>query len=395
MSDSLLALLEMIEEEIVSERMMATQIPSLDTEQGEIGYIKSSDKKKQATSGILNVKRIVDSIVSTTESETAEADQAISDSFAILREFNREKINNISDAQTLNDAIVSFYENTSSGLDGKCRDFSTVAKRALINAAYSKILNDFNASAAGFVNEAYLANLLGGEAKTVPTNSKVMDTPFNDIADLTFGNMGISLKTKAGGVKGSLRDLMATLGIPFDIEGGKKAEQRVSLNTTPAHPAGLFYVIFGKQQSKDNYFDVSTALITREEILSFLGEQKNVQIIDGIVKTNSKTIGELEKKSNFILGATKMYAKLADVRGVGGFANHRLEFEPSQEFNKKQAQKLGQELTTTLNTLNSYISEIEKTIVRYAADPTKMNLESLQKQLQMLSDFQIASLLVC
>ena len=63
--------------------------------------------------------------------------------------------------------------------------------------------------------------------------------------------------------------------------------------------------------------------------------------------------------------------------------------------NKQQAENLGEELTTTLNSLNSYISEIEKTIVQYAASPTVGNLTTLQKSLQILSDFQIASLMSC
>ena len=165
MSDSLLTILEMIEEEMA--RSVQLQAPP--TQDGEeIGYMKSKGEAPQVSAGPLNVKRIVDAIVSTTESETADEDQSIGESFNILRSFNQDKLDNISNAQTLNDAIVSFYQNTSRELQPNCRDFSTLTKRALINAAYSKILRDFNASAAGFVNEAYLANLLGGDADTIP-----------------------------------------------------------------------------------------------------------------------------------------------------------------------------------------------------------------------------------
>src|SRR6056300_667041 len=100
MSDSLLTILEMIEEELAR----STQIQAPPAKDGEeIGYMKTKSKAKEVSSGFLNVKRIVDAIVSTTESETAEKDQSIADSFEIIRRFNQEKINNINSAQTLND----------------------------------------------------------------------------------------------------------------------------------------------------------------------------------------------------------------------------------------------------------------------------------------------------
>ena len=105
---------------------------------------------------------------------------------------------------------------------------------------------------------------------------------------------------------------------------------------------------------------------------------------------------KLEKTTDFLLGATRQYKNFSKgIGGVGEFANKQLEFKPSMEFNVQQAEKLGEELTTTLNTLNGYISQIEKTIVQYAANPTVGNLQTLQKSLEMLSDFQIGSLISC
>ena len=399
MSDSLLMLLEMIEEEIFPSMKNITPVAQSND---DIGYMKSKGTKKEVKAGVLDVKRIVDAIVSTTESETADKDQGIGDSFKIIRSFNQGKVDNIDSAQTLNDAIISFYQNTSDQLQPDCRDFSTIAKRALINAAYSKILNDFNASAAGFVNEAYLANLIGEDARTIEAGKNKIDggagNSFNDISDLEFKNMGISLKTKLKGVKGSLRDLMATLGIPFKIKGGRE-NTRLSSNKYPLHPGGLYYVFFGKDQSAQNYFDISTALITKESLIKYLRSQgvRFRKAPDGLsyAYMNSKLVEKIEKDRGGILGAGKIYAKMGDIGGIADFANERLEFKPNEEFNKQQAEKLGEELTTTLNTLNSYISEIEKTIVQYAASPTVGNLTTLQKSLQILSDFQIASLMSC
>lgn len=390
MSDSLLTILEMIEEELAR----STQIQAPPAKDGEeIGYMKTKSKAKEVSSGFLNVKRIVDAIVSTTESETADRDQSIAESFEIIRRFNQEKINNISNAQTLNDALVSFYQNTSGQLSPDCRDFSTIAKRALINAAYSKILNDFNASAAGFVNEAYLANLLGGDAGTVQAGKAKIDgaagsPPFNNIADLQFKKIGISLKTKQGGISGSLKDLLATLGIPFEIGSS------VSLIEQPIYE-NLFYVIFGKNQSAKGYFDISTALITKEAVEAYLRKNGVRKTKNGLWRIDPTKAAKMEKDPKFLLGFGKMYKKMANTGGVAEFANKQIEFKPTTEFNAQQAEKLGEELTTTLNTLNGYISQIEKTIVQYAANPTVGNLQTLQKSLEMLSDFQIASLMSC
>ena len=390
MSDSLLTILEIIEEEIA--RSVQLQAPP--TQDGEeIGYMKSKGEAPQVSAGPLNVKRIVDAIVSTTESETADEDQSIGESFNILRSFNQDKLDNISNAQTLNDAIVSFYQNTSRELQPNCRDFSTLTKRALINAAYSKILKDFNASAAGFVNEAYLANLLGGDADTIPAGKSKIDGRaggklYNNIADLHFKDMGISLKTKQGGISGSLKDLLVTLGIPFQMGS------RISLVTEPQYDK-LFYVIFGKNQSASDYFDISTALITKKAVEKFLRKSSVRKTRAGLWNIKPTKAKELEKSTEFLLGFGKMYAKMSNTGGVAQFANKQIEFKPNIDFNSIQAERLGEELTRTLNTLNSYIAEIEKTIVRYAAEPTVSNLQTLQKSLEILSNFEIGSLITC
>jgi hypothetical protein len=390
MSDSLLTILEIIEEEMAR----SVEIPTSTTQDGEeIGYMKTKNKTKEVSSGFLDVKRIVDAIVSTTESETADKDQSIGESFNILRSFNQDKLNNISDAQTLNDALVSFYQNTSSELQPNCRDFSTITKRALINAAYSKILNDFNASAAGFVNEAYLANLLGDKASTVPAGSSKIDgkaggKPYNNIADLQFNEIGISLKTKQKGVSGSLSDLLATLGVPFDVGG------RISVLDTPIYD-GLYYVFFGKAGKNQNYFDISTAKITANSVVSYIRKSGRGKIRRRQLIISREDAKALEKDTSFLLGAGRQYKNFSEIGGIEQFANRVLEFEPTTEFNNQQAEKLGAELTRTLNTLNSYISQIEKTIVQYSADPTVNNLEILQKSLEMLSNFEIGSLISC
>ena len=82
----------------------------------------------------------------------------------------------------------------------------------------TRILQNFNASAAGFTFESFIAVLLGGEQ--VPTGNQT-------IADLTAGNdIPISLKLltdQAPNVKGSMRDLIN------DMVGAGGATKKLSL----------------------------------------------------------------------------------------------------------------------------------------------------------------------
>lgn len=125
--------------------------------------------------------------------------------------------------------------------------------KIILTTALMDIFKNFNASAAGFVNEQFVANLLDGQVVSTNTNINLVTkrktmirhvpkgtpkaqranipwdveedwVPFttksqpNNIADLEVGNTihGISLKTKAQGIHGSTRDLMCTLGIRWN-----------------------------------------------------------------------------------------------------------------------------------------------------------------------------------
>ena len=61
MSDSLLMLLEMIEEEMFPSMKNITPVAQSND---DIGYMKSKGTKKEVKAGVLDVKRIVDAIVS-------------------------------------------------------------------------------------------------------------------------------------------------------------------------------------------------------------------------------------------------------------------------------------------------------------------------------------------
>lgn len=365
----------------------------------EVGVVKDPDKfgDKKPSGEFLNIDSIISMFVARTETDNTET--SLEESFEILRQFN--KPGNLATPQELNDYLVSFFqsrENTDTDF-GQCTDIGTISKRILINSAYSKILTSYNAASAGFVNEAFLAKLLGGDVVT--TNTKIGS--FNNIADLEVGGIGISLKTKARGVKGSPLDLITTLGIPHIYTSKGKADRpgiSTVYNHDPVYPNGLYYVFFGKPRGDktSNIFSITTALITRESVIEWLeqvpGLEKNQ---DGYYVTNHKLSEPILKTGTNFLKTSVDYRRFkpGSPLGIAAVASEDLIFENQLEFTKLQAATLGEELTKTLNLLNGYFSALQKSIMTYASDPSPQNLESFQQHMARSANFEIKKLLIC
>tara|TARA_R110000824_G_scaffold67881_2_gene175808 strand:+ start:5261 stop:6481 length:1221 start_codon:yes stop_codon:yes gene_type:complete len=363
----------------------------------EVGIIKSKeDGEKATTKDFLDIGNIVTMFVSRTE--TKETDISVEESFNVLKQFNKPE--NLDTAAGLNDYLISFFQSKEKSATefGECTDIGTISKRLLINSAYSRILSNYNESAAGFVNEAFLSKLLGGAV--VSTGSKITGTIFNDIADLGFSEgalIGVSLKTKKSGVKGSIVDLLATVGVPFKYTDNRGKMVTFEGGASP-YPGGLFYVFFGKPRGSAggslDRFSITTARVTPESASDYVASY-DIPMQDGYFIINPENRLKPEKDSRGLLGAGKDYSKFGSIRGVADHASEDLIFNKQKEFNKLQAEALGEELTKTLNTLNAYFSSLQKSIMTYASDPSPNNLESFQRFLLKSANFEIEKLLIC
>jgi hypothetical protein len=381
MSDSLITVMELLRE-VLEEKTL----PQSD-EQEYAGIAGAKDEKKGKE--YLDVSNIVRNLVAATTSPD-ENKQNISESFATLRSFNKDLLSDLSSADKLNKAIASFYQvpdaRRTRTTFGDCNDLATISARAFINAGLQTILREYNAQTAGFVNEAYLANLLGG--KVIPVEK--------DIADLKVGEIGISLKTKKeeAKTKGSYSNLLHTLGIPHEIQGKEDKPSLGSDNETPLH-THLYYVAFAKKDNKVS--SIKTIKIDRSEVtLYILKNNYGTRNENQGTKTfiSSDGLQALKKDTNFFLNAPiKDWS--ADLGGVSDYKEITFLTQESEKQSKKAAGLLGEQLTATLNQINNYFGVIEQAMVTYASQPTRENLEGLQQQLSNAANFNIENILVC
>jgi hypothetical protein len=383
MSDSLITVMELLREVLEEETLPQSDQP-------EYAGIKGAGAKdEQKGKEYLDVSNIVRNLVAATTSPDKDR-QNISDSFATLRSFNKDLLSDLSSADKLNKAIVSFYQVPDAEQTGRafsdCNDLATISARALINAGLQTILREYNAQTAGFVNEAYLANLLGG--KVIPVGK--------DIADLKVGEIGISLKTKKEEAKtmGSYSNLLHTLGIPHEIQGKKDKPLR-SDNETPLH-THLYYVAFAKKDNKVS--SIKTIKIDGKKVLDYLIQKGSTIRVDENQGTktfiSSDVLQTLKKDTNFFLNAPiKDWS--ANLGGVGDFSEITFSTQESEKQSKKAAGLLGEQLTATLNQINNYFGVIEQAMVTYASQPTRENLKKLQEELSEAAKFGIEDIIVC
>lgn len=427
--------------DMLQEKGPAPAVQTKTVEDEKIGVFKKGkgdearaarDKSKE---GFLDVSAIVSSIVATTEVASEEEEEkdprgetlstSVEQSFETIRNRVVSKEEGLGDtAASVNNYIVNFFQQPNEENAG-CIDISTIASRALINAAYFRILSAYNASTAGFVNEAFLANLLGGN--TIPTGTPAFkgNDKFDNIADFVADGKHFSLKTKkaSSSAEGSITNFLATLGIPFvtmERRGVKKSSEKDPTKDQDKEPEilehsddgsqklrvserfdnapDLYYIFFGKpygQRKRDwtSTFSISTLKISKESVKQYLKEKGVEEVsINGqeyFDLKDTSTIKKLQKDKQFVLSI-----KVNDLRGKetihgveeGQKVFKEISFNDNLEFSKKQAERLGEELTYSLNRINEFFISIERTILAYASSPSFANLNAFKKKAGTLSN---------
>tara|TARA_Y100000592_G_scaffold14198_2_gene20205 strand:+ start:503 stop:1675 length:1173 start_codon:yes stop_codon:yes gene_type:complete len=385
MSDSLLTILEIIQESLSEQ------------EQKKVGVL-DKDQSPEVDSPVdkqfLEVDRIVNAILARKERTAAGRVQEISleDSLETVKGFNTSLIQQVSSSpscKSINEALISYFDFKPK--ETSCRDISSTMSGLLANAAYNTILERFDASSAGFENEKLVAYLLDGAQ--VETNTKIDDTSYDDIADLSIagGRVGISLKTKKKGVSGSYLNLLATLGVKFKVVKGKKVS-KVFTPKQDKYPGGLFYVFYGKPQAKTslNFFSITTAHVTKESAMRMTRDATVDE--DGYLMLKSYEID----KPDF-LRTSYHYTKFAD-QGFKGFADvQSVQFSPEETIKlvKNDADFLEDKLVQTLNMLNVYFGSIEDAIMNYSINPTPQKLQAFATVMKNLSKLRIQEITTC
>jgi hypothetical protein len=372
MSDSLLQILEVLNE-VLAEQPEGGE--------GDVAVVKGATTRgrprkstKKIRTDVLDVDRIVANLILSKQEKKTKENLSTKDSFSVIRRFNDDKINSINDCQTLVEAVQSYFI-SEEVVEGSCKDISTIMSRLMVNSAYQNILQIFNESTAGFVNENLVAELLNGTS--IPTGTKLEDSNANDIADVAIGGgkYGISLKTKKKGVSGSLRDLSATLGVPFRIYDENDNLVFENSNTNPKYDK-LFYLFFGKPQEgkkRGNVFSITAVEITRESVIQIF---KNFLMSEfseeGYFVTDNEAMKQAESSAKTFLGATAGYYKgiFAKKLGIADHAARKFSEKETVTLNQQQAGFLQESLVASLNLLNDYLGIIVDSVTGYSVNPT-------------------------
>jgi hypothetical protein len=181
----------------------------IEREQSEKGGVQGPEQAGKTTSNLgLDIGEIISILSVGTESEKIlkSSSAAIE---TLLASFRFEP--NFNSAEGLAQSFSFFDLQSESVKRDRCSSFGALLSKYSLSAGLIAILDQFNGAASGFVNEAFVAKILGGQ--TVPVGGGGIEDVQVRQGDSTIG---VSLKTKkVSKLGGSLTQLLETLGISF------------------------------------------------------------------------------------------------------------------------------------------------------------------------------------
>ena len=181
----------------------------IEREQSEKGGVQGTEQAGKTTSNLgLDIGEIISILSVGTESEKIlkSSSAAIE---TLLASFRFEP--NFNSAEGLAQSFSFFDLQSESVKRDRCSSFGALLSKYSLSAGLIAILDQFNGAASGFVNEAFVAKILGGQ--TVPVGGGGIEDVQVRQGDSTIG---VSLKTKkVSKLGGSLTQLLETLGISF------------------------------------------------------------------------------------------------------------------------------------------------------------------------------------
>ena len=338
---------------------------------------------------VLDVSAIARALIVGTESEQRDS-MTIAQAFENIREVNAPALNKLANAIQENvpsaalEALKVYFIPPDGVIDSSCRDLSTMFTRHVVLSAYSLIFKEYGASPAGFVNESFLAGLLGGSS--IPAQGATT------IADMQFRNnaVGISLKTVSSKstLDGSFANLMRTLGIKYRVEGGTK--RHMSDIGMPQHKDGLFYLLFNKDSETTHR--ISCFRVDREEIITkfeeYLVSQRGTRMSkdeDMYVFRDMSSYDDLRSKFAPLLGI-KFNSIVDDtVVGISDYQQIDQNVELQTEVVAGASETNVKKIIETLNLLNQFYSVYYNSVIAFASNPSGENLLKIKEDLLKMS----------
>jgi hypothetical protein len=317
----------------------------------------------------------------------------------LMKTFGTEGFPDLSSVKSLVNSFSFFDLNHEKAMTDKCSSLgSLVSKHALVGGLVS-IFEQFNASAGGFVNEAYLAMLLGGEA--VPPGG-------GGIEDFIVGDVAISLKTKKGStVGGSLTQLVETLGIPYYIKLNEKGQYEIpgvetksgvtfkslkNIQTIPGTDSfldeeqgvhyfkpspmkfsHLYYLFFSKSEDKGKRgLRVLGVEITEQDVISGVPS----------VERDGTRFYNLSEIKNIIAGSVSPM-----MRSVKNAAAYDMSGDYSVEGYNKVLKENAGEVFESLKALDEWFGDLKVNLMKYVSSLEKSSFDEMQNHLSQGAEF--------
>ena len=333
----------------------------------------------------IDISEIANIIVTGTESENLlrSSDAALDTLVA-----NSNISFDYSSAQALADSFRFLDFRSQELLQERCSSLGGLVSKISLAAGLISILEYFNASTAGFVNEAFIASLMGGQS--IPAGQ-------GGIEDIVVenGRIGISLKTKdTEKLGGSIRSLCETLGIPY-VHDGKNAPSPMRDDTVvrtvmdnrgktthfvqpngPLFEGGLYYLSFIKASGGNN-FAVKTLKITKEDVITSRSRLYKKKASDPDDLGDFYYIGTLKN----------ILKKVTLLRTVQEQGSYVMETSlTSDDFNEVLSREI-REVFESLKTLDAWFGQMKQKLISYVSTLEKTNFDELQQHLDAGSEF--------
>ena len=327
----------------------------------------------------LDISEIANILVTGTETDKLlkSSDAAISTLVA-----NSNISFDLSSAESLVNSFSFFDFKSQEVLNERCSSLGGLVSKIALSAGLVSIIEQFQASAAGLVNEAFIAEIMGGQS---------VDVGAGGIEDIVIGDVGISLKVKATEkLGGSLGNLLETLGVPYKMNytlrgkrqtnpvrrirsdtdldivqvSQRKRIAKVRPNTTPMHTGGLYYLSFVK---KSEGMMIAAYKITKQDVI-------------GTATADEEGFYDIEQMNN-ILNEPKNLANVADK------AQYQLQASLTPEALNEVLQTELAEVFESLKTLDAWFGQMKEKLIGYVSTLEKTNFDELQQHLDAGSEF--------
>jgi len=340
-------------------------------EQEEKGGVEAAPTAKKDTKNLgIDLGEIASILMTGTESEKIRK-SSVAALNTLMANANIEI--NFSSAETLVDSFKFFDLKSEEVLTEKCSSLGGLVSKFALTAGLISILEQFNAVSAGFVNEAYIATLMGG--KSVPVGAGGIE----DIAVQQNGErVGISLKTKVTEkLGGSFGNLLETLSIPYSLPADKQIKRIRGEDTktgvdgdrrfvkppeNPVNPGGLYYLSFIKQ---DDGMTIAAYKIKTSDIIGSAKPDENgfynIEELNNVLASKSP---DVEEKAYYTLGAA---------------------LSP-QDFNDALRSEMS-EVFDSLMVLDGWYGEFKEMLINYISTLDRSSFDEFQNYLDSGSNF--------